>query len=121
MQTIESSEMVLKLFSAVIQTFFLGKKINRLFYIQANEENCENEDISDESEDQPTVVAPVVTVNVEEIESTAEEISEAITMEAIQEANQYNQENSHQNVNNNDIEVNNQNHCNEDSDYEDIK
>lgn len=77
-------------------------------------ENAEHD--SDESEEQTSVIAqPIVAVNVEEIESTAEEISEAITMEAIQEANQYNQEITRENG------VSDQNHSNEGSDYEDIK
>ena len=75
-------------------------------------ENTENSDESEEQTSQTTVIAqPTVAVNVEEIESTAEEISEAITMEAIQEANQYNQD-SHQNGFDR--------HQNEDSD-EDVK
>ena len=121
MQSKESSETVLKIFHFQYNyRIFTNFMVFSLKCFQRSEEN------SDESEDQPSVITPaIVTVNVEEIESTAEEISEAITLEAIQEANQYNQDNSqnvNNNNNNNNIESNNQNHCNEDSDEDiDIK
>ncbi len=67
----------------------------------------------------------VVTVNVESIESAAEEISEAITHEAIYEAKEalIHEINAidHQNDSINNNYDNNDNGYNDDSDYEDIK
>ncbi|CAG2100177.1 unnamed protein product [Medioppia subpectinata] len=114
--------------------FTLDKPIPRI-----TEEMCEAEteesaeNNSDESEEQNSIATAVaVTINMsdEDIQTTAREISEAITLEAIQAANQYNQEFNAQNngINNDDNnntennnEVNHQNYCNEESDYEDLK
>ncbi|XP_054163435.1 protein nervous wreck-like [Oppia nitens] len=83
--------------------------------IDTNDDNFDNN--SDESEEQTSIVAiDRAVVNVEAIEVTAGEISEAITMEAIQAANQYNHDINDYNITLNN-EVNHQNYCNEDSDY----